>query len=90
MDPLSLTEWRLTGACLFGFTSQTFLLAETEKERQCFCGKNLDERDHRVQCCAKHARGAWLVGHTEVKGVWKRAGEEAALGFCGIPPMFRG
>ena len=33
-DPLSLTEWRLTGAYVFGFTSPTFLLAETEQERQ--------------------------------------------------------
>jgi len=32
-----------------------------------------------VQCCAKNARGAWLVGHNEVQGVWKQAGEEAGF-----------
>ena len=42
-------------------------------------------------CCAKHVRGAWLVGHNEVQGVWKQAVEEA--GFTarvdvkhGLPP----
>jgi hypothetical protein len=30
-----------------------------------------------MQCCAKHARGAWLVGDDAVQTVWKQAGEEA-------------
>ena len=38
-DPLSFQEWRLTGTYLFGFTSPTFLSAETEKKRLCPCGK---------------------------------------------------
>ena len=52
-DPLSFTEWRLTGAYFFGFSLPTFLLAETEQERQCPCGKELDEGGHHVQCCAR-------------------------------------
>jgi len=74
-----MAEWRLTGAYLFGLTSPTFLLAETAQERQCPCGKELDEGGHHVQCCAKHARGAWLVGHNEVQEMWKQAGEEAGF-----------
>ena len=45
-DPLSLAEWCFTGTYLFGFTSPTLLLAETEQERQCPCGKELDEGGH--------------------------------------------
>ena len=30
-----------------------------------------------MQCCARHARGAWLVGHNTVQAVWKQDGEEA-------------
>jgi hypothetical protein len=56
------------GAFLFGFTSPTFPLEETDQERQCRCGKELDERGEHVQCCTKHAREAWLVGHSEVQG----------------------
>jgi hypothetical protein len=41
--------------------------------------KELDEGGHHVQCCAKHARGAWLVGQNEVHRVWKQAGEEAVF-----------
>jgi len=55
-DPLSFQECRLTGTYLFSFTSSTFLTAETEKERLCPCGKQLDEGVHHVQCCAKHTR----------------------------------
>ena len=62
---------------LFGFTAPTFLSAETEKERLCPCCEQLDEGDHHVQCCAKHTRGTWLVGHNAVQAVWKQAGEEA-------------
>jgi len=32
-----------------------------------------------AQCCAKHARGARLVGHNEVQGECKQAGEEAGF-----------
>jgi hypothetical protein len=78
-DPLSFSEWRLTGAYLFGFTSPTYTLAETSDERRCPCGKELDEGGHHVQCCAKHARGAWIVGHNAVQAVWKKAGEEAGF-----------
>jgi hypothetical protein len=78
-DLLSFQEWRVTGTYLFGFTSPTFLSAETEKERLCPCGKQLDEGGHHVQCCAKHTRGAWLVGHNAVQAVWKQAGEEAGF-----------
>ena len=66
---MSLTEWRLTGAYLFGFASLTFLLAETEQHHG----------GHHVQCCAKHTRGAWLVGNNEVQGGWKQAGQEAGF-----------
>ena len=78
-DLLSLAEWRLTGAYLFGSTSPTFLVAETEQEQQGPCGKELDEGGPHVQRCAKHARGAWPVGHNEVQGGWKQAGEEAGF-----------
>ena len=78
-DPLSFQEWRLTGTYLFGFNSPTFVPAETEKKRLCPCGKQLDEGGHHVQCCAKHTRGAWLVGHNAVQAVWKQAGEKAGF-----------
>ena len=45
----------------------------------CPCGKQLDEGGHHVQCCAKHTRGAWLVGHDAVQAVRKQAGEEAGF-----------
>ena len=32
-----------------------------------------------MQCCAIHARGAWLVGHNELQGVWKQAVEEVGF-----------
>ena len=67
------------GTYLFGFTSPTFLSAETEKERLCPCGKQLDEGGHNVQCCATHMQGAWLVGHNAVQAVWKQDGEEAGF-----------
>ena len=63
---------------LFGFTSLTFLSAETEKERMCPHGKQPGEDAHHLQCCAKHTRGAWLVGHNAV-AEWKQAGEEAGF-----------
>ena len=66
-DPLSFSEWRLTSAYLFGFTSPTYNLAETSDERRCPCGKELDVGGHHVQCCAKHARGSWVVGHNAVQ-----------------------
>ena len=67
------------GTYLFGFTSPTFLSAETEKERLCLHGNQLDEGGHHVQCCAKHTRCAWLVGHNAVQAVWKQAEEEAGF-----------
>ena len=51
---------------------------ETEKAWQCPCGKELNEGGHHVQRCAKHARGAWLVGHNAVQGAWKQAGRRLA------------
>ena len=53
----------------------SLLLEETQKERQCPCGKEIDEGSHHVQYRAKHSRGAWLFGHTDAQGVWKKAGE---------------
>jgi len=76
---LSFQKWRPTETYLFGFTSPTFLSAETEKERLGLCGKQLDEGGHHLQCCAKHMRGAGLVGHNAVHAVRKQAGEEAGL-----------
>ena len=67
------------GTFLFGFTSPAFLSAGTGKERLCPCGKQLDQGGHHVQCCAKHTRGAWLVGYNAVQAVWKQAGEEAGF-----------
>jgi hypothetical protein len=78
-DPLSFSEWRLTGAYLFGFTSPTYNLAQTSDERRCPCGKELDVGGHHVQCCVKHARGSWIVGHNAVQAVWKKVGEEAGF-----------
>ena len=52
---------------------------ETEIDRLCPCGTQLDESGHHVQCCAKHTRGAWLVGHNAVQAVWRQAGEKAGF-----------
>jgi hypothetical protein len=76
-DPLSFSEWRLVGTYLFGFISPTYPL--DKEERQCPCGKELDEGGHHVQCCARHARGGWTIGHNAVQAVWKQAGEEAGF-----------
>jgi hypothetical protein len=76
-DPLSFSEWRLVGTYLFGFTSPTYPLEP--EQRRCPCGKELDEGGHHVQCCAKHARGGWQIGHNLVQAVWKQAGEEAGF-----------
>jgi hypothetical protein len=76
-DPLSFSEWRLVGTYLFGFISPTYPLEP--EQRRCPCGKELDEGGHHVQCCAKHARGGWQIGHNAVQAVWKQAGEEAGF-----------
>ena len=94
-DPLSFQEWRLSGTYLFGFTSPTFLSVETERERMCPGGRQLDEGDYHVQRCAKHARGAWLVGHNAVQALWKQAGDSVGEGWfhsangCGARPPAR-
>jgi len=55
-DPLSFQEWRLTGTYLFGFTSPTFLSAETEKERLCPCGKQLCFLQHVLRVLTHRTR----------------------------------
>jgi len=39
--PLSFSEWRHTGAYLFGFTSPTYTFVETSDEQRCPCRQDL-------------------------------------------------
>jgi len=78
--PRDATPRKTGGPC---FTSPTYPSAQTDRERRCPCGKELDEGGDHVQCCAKHARGlaTWAQrGAGGVEAGWGGGGFHSARG----------